>query len=368
MGDEDAALPAAPPVLEVDASVSTVDIDGVEVSELPKVKGRSVGTHHFNQDKLVFVSLDLETGGEGCGIVQISTKIVRPVLKRDGQKTSNDELAGPVERGTTQYNEHSNPGGLLFNEYVNPGEDAEWSADATNVTGLSKDDPRITEARSLMDVWTSFCKYIDNHIAADKRGVIVAYNGAGCDMKWLWRLTQAPNSTATMPERLAFYMDPLKIIKKWKKCPLHQNNSKLDSFSLRSVRSYIHNGWRLPEIHDSLDDAMAQVDILLSSPFVPFIDCTDTLTTVDKIFGANQLRELKRDLEPVRPVHKPWTELNAKSDINWEPSGRDSYYGNAGGSLFGPKLAMLTQARMAASLACMFSSSYLSHSLLKLLS
>ena len=214
VGNDDAAPPAALPALEADENASCVDIDGVDLADLPKVKGRSMGHHHFKQNKLVFVSLDLETGGEGCGIVQISAEIVRPVLQREGEMTAKDQLAGPVERGTTQYNDESNPGGTLFNEYVNPGEDAEWSEEATEVTGLTKGDPRITMARSLNDVWTSFCLYIHNNIAEDERGVIFAYNGAGCDMKWLWRLTQAPNSTKLLPERLAFYMDPLKIMKK----------------------------------------------------------------------------------------------------------------------------------------------------------
>ena len=354
VGNDDAAPPAALPALEADDNASCVDIEGVDLADLPKVKGRSMGHHHFKQNKLVFVSLDLETGGEGCGIVQISAEIVRPVLQREGKMTAKDQLAGPVERGTTQYNDESNPGGTLFNEYVNPGEDAEWSEKATEVTGLTKDDPRITTARSLNDVWTSFCLYIHNNIAEDERGVIVAYNGAGCDMKWLWRLTQAPNSTELMPERLAFYMDPLKIMKKWKSCRLHKKHSKLDCFSLGNVWSYINDGRYLPDLHDSLVDAKAQVDLLLSAPFVPFIDRTDTLTTVDNIFGANQLRELQRELEPIRPVHEPWVELNAESDLNWEPSGHYSYTGSAGGSLFGPTSAILTQARTATNLACMF--------------
>ena len=124
--------------------------------------------------------------------------------------------------------------------------------------------------------------------------MIVAYNGVSCDMKWLWRLTQAPNSTQTMPEQLAFYMDPLKIIKKWKSCPLHKNKSKLECLSLGSVWTHINNGRRLTGLHDSLVDAKAQVDVLFSKQFVPFIDRTDTITTVDKIFGAKTAKQTEK--------------------------------------------------------------------------
>ena len=44
-------------------------------------------------------------------------------------------------------------------------------------------------------------------------GMIVAYSGAGSDMKWTWRLCMAPKATQTMPEGLLFFMDPLKMIK-----------------------------------------------------------------------------------------------------------------------------------------------------------
>ena len=238
-------------------------------------------------------------------------------MKREGKNTAKDSLAEPVVRGTTQFNEDSNPGGTLFNEYVNPESDAVWNDEAMELTGLSGSDPRISSARGLNDVWASFSKYVAQHIGEDERGVIVAYNGAGSDMKWLWRLTQAPTSTQSMPERLDYYMDPLKIIKKWKRCPLNAINSKLDCFALGSVWSHIHEGRRIPNLHDSLVDARAQADIILCSSFVPWLDRTDTLATADKIFGARQLSELKKELEPIRPVHDPWAELNKTSDLNW---------------------------------------------------
>merc|ERR1711966_84373 len=100
-----------------------------------------------------------------------------------GKNTAKESLVGPVVRGTTQFNEDSNPGGTLFKEYVNPESDAVWNDEAMELTGLSDSDPRISSARGLNNVWASFSKYVTQHIGEDERGVIVAYNGAGSDMK-----------------------------------------------------------------------------------------------------------------------------------------------------------------------------------------
>ena len=89
-------------------------------------------------------------------------------------------------------------------------------------------DPRITSAREMNDVWALCSKHVAQYIREDNKRVVVAYNGTKSDMKLLLRLTQAPTYTQSMPKRLDYYMDSLKMIKKWKKCPLHANNSKLN--------------------------------------------------------------------------------------------------------------------------------------------
>jgi hypothetical protein len=113
----DGEAPAPPAVNNCDPAPPAVDdgdildFDVEDVTDLPKVKGRSILHHHFKQNKVVFVSLDLETGGENCGIIQLSAEFIRPELSRDGTKVAKDTLS-KVTRGGT------------FNEYVNPGEDA----------------------------------------------------------------------------------------------------------------------------------------------------------------------------------------------------------------------------------------------------
>jgi len=339
--------PAPPAVIDGDPAPPAVDdgdlvdLDVEDVTELPKVRGRSILHHHMKQKKVVFLSLDLETGGEECGIIQLSAEFIRPELCRDGGKVAKDTLS-KVTRG------------VIFNEYVNPGEDAEWATAAIEVTGLSPTDDRITSARDLDQVWTAFSAWVDTQISEDEVGVIVAYNGAGCDMKWLWRLCQAPNATHSMPSRLRFYMDPLRMIKKWKSMELNPKKSKLESLSLSSVYRFISGGDCLMGAHDSLVDVGAQSDIILHKYFIPYLDRTDAICTVENIFGKNKLSEMKRDLEPIRPVHEPWTEQTEDTNVEWIPTERDSHTGARGGGLFGPTSAVSRIVRTATNLATIF--------------
>ena len=113
-------------------------------------------------------------------------------------------------------------------------------------------------------------------------------------MKWMWRLTQAPNSPCSMPDQLQHCMDPCIMLMKWKSCPIHKTKSKFESHSHRAVWAFIHNGKSLEGAHDSLVNARAQSDLLLHPWFVPHINRTNSFAPIDKIFGANKLSKLKR--------------------------------------------------------------------------
>ena len=199
------------------------------------VKGRSICHHLMKQNKLVFISLDLETGGDRCGIIQLSAELLRIKLKREENLTSKDSLSSVV-RGEGVYHEQDNPGGTLFNEYVNPGEDAEWDSDAVGEQShkLKATDPRIVGARKIGEVWQSFQAFISSNITHDEVGIIITYNGAGSDMKWLWRLTQAPHAPEELPSQLLYYMDPYRILSKWKTCKMQ--NSKMTATDRKDRR------------------------------------------------------------------------------------------------------------------------------------
>ena len=50
---------------------------------------------------------------------------------------------------------------------------------------------------------------------------MLAYNGETCDLKWIWRLTQAPGLPYGMPQKLKYFLNPLRVIKNYKGCKLN---------------------------------------------------------------------------------------------------------------------------------------------------
>ena len=45
---------------------------------------------------------------------------------------------------------------------------------------------------------------------------------------------------------------------------------------------------------------------------------------------------MAKQLEPSRPVHKPWQEVDPENNIQWEPKESDKYTGTSGGAKEGP--------------------------------
>ncbi len=81
----------------------------------------------------------------------------------------------------------------VFNKYVRPESEMEWDRNPTVKThSLSSTDPHITNADPISIVWSHFCLCLGNNIAPDKAVILVAWNGDGCNLKWLWKLTQVP--------------------------------------------------------------------------------------------------------------------------------------------------------------------------------
>ena len=103
------------------------------------------------------------------------------------------------------------------------------------VHALSMNDPRIAGADKIYDVLKAFERCIDSKILVGAPGILVAYNGKNCDLKWIWKLTQAPNSPFHMLPKLKFFLDPYKVINGYASCRLHRNHSKLESYELGVV-------------------------------------------------------------------------------------------------------------------------------------
>lgn len=148
------------------ASSVPQDVQGVsETDEAPPQKKRKISTHSvahedLNKSNCVFLSLDLEHGGEKCGIVQLS------VVAFDQSYTVLGE----------------------FDTYVKPDCDASDWSDHSVINPL---DERIQNAPKLEEAWPLFVNFVEGHLdGGDKTGIIVAWGGQGCDCQWLWRVTE----------------------------------------------------------------------------------------------------------------------------------------------------------------------------------
>ena len=188
-----------------------------EVRGVPS--GRSKEAHAiFNSGDFVFISLDVETAGEDVGVVQLSAEISRLELVRNIK--TKGKYKGKVEvGGDTATNIQRDP--EVFNEFVKPAGDHEWSAAAIAVHGLTPTHPSIVGASDIATVWENFVRWVDTKIDDDETGILVAWHGEACDMKWIWKLTQAPGSTLHMPDKITLFMDPEKVIREKKSCKLH---------------------------------------------------------------------------------------------------------------------------------------------------
>ena len=188
-------------------------------------------------------------------------------------------------------------------------------------------------------VWKSFEKFVDANIGPDQVGVLIAWNGEGCDLRWLYKVAQAPYSSLNFPCKVKYFLDPLAVLRTYSRCKLNRKHSKLESYSLGSVYEYI-TGNVLDEAHDSLVDVKAQTFIVKDSRFIPFINCTQSIRTIDEMFQRREQRDILKKSEPSREVHKPWVELREGSSFRWEPPRRNSYNGHNSGGRHGPSNAI----------------------------
>ena len=93
----------------------------------------------------VFILLDLEHGGNKCGMTQLSA-----VIFRLGGFESSDMQKDVVIRE-------------VFNEYVRPPQNANWNPICQEVTGLHPKHPHIMNADPIEVVWQRFVQFINTH-------------------------------------------------------------------------------------------------------------------------------------------------------------------------------------------------------------
>mmetsp|Transcript_3091 Transcript_3091/g.7013 ORF Transcript_3091/g.7013 Transcript_3091/m.7013 type:complete len:243 (+) Transcript_3091:208-936(+) len=158
-GDADDGVPAMPPsVLNMDAAVSVQqqpELPQRVVTQLPE-RSRgikpSVANQHWTNGNMMLVHLDLETGGNGVGIIQMASTIHDPY---------SNEVKGE------------------FNEYVKPPDyipAGAWSGIAIDIHGLQPSSDIIKTASPLVDVWHRWVDFVESHLTNDTIGCLVAWS------------------------------------------------------------------------------------------------------------------------------------------------------------------------------------------------
>mmetsp|Transcript_2671 Transcript_2671/g.5719 ORF Transcript_2671/g.5719 Transcript_2671/m.5719 type:complete len:210 (+) Transcript_2671:719-1348(+) len=177
---------------------------------------------------------------------------------------------------------------------------------------------------------------VDQRVHDNEVAILVAYNGETCNLKWLWKLTNTPNSSIAMPPKCKFFINPFKIIKHYKSCFLHPSKMKLELSNLQSIYKYVTEQ-DLVGAHDSIGDYKAQTTIVVTDLFFSFIDKTKSIFPINEIFSKCEQSEMQKRLEPAKPVHEPWVELDGNDDSSiWDLNLNDSYLGPQGRPKCGP--------------------------------
>ena len=121
-------------------------------------KERSIAHYPITNGKAVFYSLDIETGGEYCGIAQFSAELVRMNIVPGMNKAKNSMISA-------RNNIIANVAQVLhtFNKYVHPGETTIWSDAATRIHGLHVNHASIRVADPINVVWAQFLEWIGGY-------------------------------------------------------------------------------------------------------------------------------------------------------------------------------------------------------------
>ena len=100
----------------------------------------------------------------------------------------------------------------MYSTNVKPHEGAVWDSQATRIHGFTEHNPNIIGADGMDLVWPTFLQWFAYHLKREEVAVLVGYNEETCNLKWLWKLTQASRSLYCLPPKMEYFMDPLKVI------------------------------------------------------------------------------------------------------------------------------------------------------------
>jgi hypothetical protein len=234
--------------------------------------------------RLLFLHVDLETGGEDVGVIQISC-VCHDYTKNEVTATFNSYIQPPNYVKASSWNEH-----------------------ATRITGLHHHSPEITNADQIDIVWPKFKDFCEKNIGELYVGCLVAWNGKGSDCKWLWKITEEMyKGTFSMPESCIYFMDPMGVIKHYKGCKLNVKNSGVIGMGLANIYCYVSGEIRLEGEHNALNDVIAQSVIVKDERFRKFVDKPQSIQILDSIWADNWKKREARQEELRRPVPTGWS-------------------------------------------------------------
>ena len=101
-----------------------------------------------------------------------------------------------------------------------------------DVHQITYDDERIQSAEGIERVWQQFTSWFYREVNTSETVVLVAWNGETCDLKWLWKITQAPGSRCSLPQQIKFFIDPFRVVGYFKTCPINKTKSKIESYGI----------------------------------------------------------------------------------------------------------------------------------------
>ena len=91
-----------------------------------------------------------------------------------------------------------------------------------------------------------------------------------------------------MPDKLKYFLEPLRTIKKYNGCKLNPGKSKLESLELGFVWKYINNRSNLSGVHNRLVGVKMHTDLLLHPWFIPYINQPFSVQEITEIFSKTQ--------------------------------------------------------------------------------
>ena len=119
-----------------------------------------------------------------------------------------------------------------FNENVRPHDNSIWNDRVCEASHwLHSNHPSIVAADKIELVWSRFHSYISSHIGNNQKSVLIGWNGASCNKKWIYKSYKLLIQIF-FPTKMSFLMDLMKVNNHYKTFRLNLSKSKGKNMSI----------------------------------------------------------------------------------------------------------------------------------------